>query len=366
MRYSIEDLGELSAGLGCEGEGIDPHGIVVGSASLPGFIHHAIVRYPDGVVRDLGTLGSPAFSSDARGINSGGYIVGAAIIDTQYTSHAFLLPPGGKMLDLGTLAHRSFAREFRGIDAEEQATLSFRQEWRAAAFRTTYARLFPEPISSAEAINDLNQVVGFADVAPVQSHAFFYSEQQGMVDLGTLGGENSWAFDINNSHYIVGSSWTANRVQRAFLHFGSSPLTLADMLPTLGGAEGVASAINERGDVAGYSDTVVPKPGDSTLRHAFLFRDGAISDLGTLGGLTSYARAISNSGVVVGNSLYAPGNSTDHAFVWTAGQMLDLNELISAASGWVLRQGLGINDLGQITGWGYLRDQPRGFLLTPV
>jgi probable HAF family extracellular repeat protein len=42
-----------------------------------------------------------------------------------------------------------------------------------------------------------------------------------------------------------------------------------------------------------------------------------------------------------------------------------LNRLIPANSGWVLGEANGINDLGQIVGYGTIRRQTHAFLLTP-
>jgi probable HAF family extracellular repeat protein len=210
MQFAIEDLGDLSPGLGCAGEGIDPSGLVVGNGNLPGFINHAIARDPDGRIRDLGTLSDPAFNSSAIDVNGTGHIVGVGIIDEEYTAHAFLLESGGEMTDLGTLADHSFVPKLREAGADERAALSLRQEWRSLLLRTTHTRLVRGPISSAEAINDVNQVVGFSTVASAWIHAFFFTRDEGMIDLGTLGGESSWAFDVNNSHCIVGSSQVAD------------------------------------------------------------------------------------------------------------------------------------------------------------
>jgi probable HAF family extracellular repeat protein len=52
--------------------------------------------------------------------------------------------------------------------------------------------------------------------------------------------------------------------------------------------------------------------------HAFLFTPGSpMQDLGTLGGTASTATAINNSGEVVGYSETTAGNSTTYAFSWT-------------------------------------------------
>jgi probable HAF family extracellular repeat protein len=96
----------------------------------------------------------------------------------------------------------------------------------------------------------------------------------------------SSAHGINNSHQVVGWSDTRNGEQRAFLHGASSgvPLQPGDALPSLGGTASAAYSINEQADVVGDSATE-----GNSKEHAFLYRKGALRDLGTLGGDTSYA-----------------------------------------------------------------------------
>jgi probable HAF family extracellular repeat protein len=45
--------------------------------------------------------------------------------------------------------------------------------------------------------------------------------------------------------------------------------------------------------------------------------------------------------------------------------MQNLNELIDQSLGWVLREATGINDRGQIAGWGEFDGQEHAFRLTP-
>jgi probable HAF family extracellular repeat protein len=123
---------------------------------------------------------------------------------------------------------------------------------------------------------------------------------------------------------------------------------------SLGGGFTDATAINAKGQVTGYSATnheiqVPCPPGQygtakkclEPIDHAFLFSNGTMTDLGTLGGTGSEGVAINDSGEVVGWSQTKAG--TSEAFLWNGAKMTDLGPL----SGFYPH---GINDTGQIVG----------------
>src|SRR5205823_2114191 len=84
--------------------------------------------------------------------------------------------------------------------------------------------------------------------------------------------------------------------------------------------------------------------------HAFLWQNGIMTDLGTLGGDFSFAQAINNYGQIVGATQTASG--AYHDFVWESGVMYDLDALLPANSGWVTKlDTIDINDNGQIVGY---------------
>jgi len=90
-------------------------------------------------------------------------------------------------------------------------------------------------------------------------------------------------------------------------------------------------------------------------------------DLGTLGGDSSSAAAINGAGLIVGDSEITPGNLTSHAFSMTSGgTMTDLNTLIPGNSGWTLLGATGVNDLGQIVGYGSINGEIHGYVLTAI
>ena len=138
-------------------------------------------------------------------------------------------------------------------------------------------------------------------------------------------------------------------------------------------SESSARSINNGGDIVGEGLIAA-----GTAFHAFLNRKGSVTDLGTLpGGLNSFAKAINESGVVVGNADVpfvdqCPGpfgqpvpciNFKLAAFVYANGVMTDLNTLIPSDSGWELIFASDINNRGQIVGYGLLGGKLRAFLL---
>jgi probable HAF family extracellular repeat protein len=126
-----------------------------------------------------------------------------------------------------------------------------------------------------------------------------------------------------------------------------------------------ANAINDAGQVVGRSDVIAD---NHNFFHAFFIdtrpANPTMRDLGTLGGSNSTATAVNNAGIIVGNSLLA-GDSAGHAFIYQNGAMSDLNTLTPAGSGWVLENATSINNFGQIVGTGTLNGSFAGFRLDP-
>ena len=91
----------------------------------------------------------------------------------------------------------------------------------------------------------------------------------------------------------------------------------------LSGGRGEATAINSKGQVVGYHST-------QQGTRAFLWSNGVLRNLGTLGGFTSRAWAINEAGQIVGVSTTASGQA--HAFLWENGTMRDLGTLGEATS----------------------------------
>ena len=148
----------------------------------------------------------------------------------------------------------------------------------------------------------------------------------------------------NNTSAFSGGS-------QAFLFSGGS---LQDVGVLPGQPASVATAINNLGQIVGYGNTGGAAP------HAFLFSGGSMQNLAA-----GEADAINNLGQVVGEALI--GSSAYHAFLYSGGTLQDLNNLIPSNSGWTLTEATGMNDSGQICGYGFNPSgQSRAFLLTRI
>src|SRR5215472_12305683 len=199
-------------------------------------------------------------------------------------------------------------------------------------------------------VNNAGEVVGFATVdttmdpfpnpqSPWSSpiHAFIWRNGV-MRDLGTLGGlDSSPMAGCNNQRVDLVSGWSTTNstlnpatglpTEHAFLWQNGTMTNI----PTLGGTFAFAQCANSGGQVIGQSSLqgdlgCVPGELLNTCdEHAFLFDHGTRTDLGTLGGMFSVAFWLNNAGEAVGGAT-TTGDEEFHATLWKSGRITDLNK----------------------------------------
>ena len=266
-------------------------------------------------------------------------------------------------------------------------------------------------LGAAQGINDRGWVVGFATLPGDQiQHSFLWIDGV-MTDLGTLGGPNSGGDQGGNFRpsmrgEVPGFAQTSDPSPLDVSCPFPGPVLIClpfiwkdgakTLLPTLGGINGAATAINNRGEVMGGANNatldstcpfkfqqfkpVIWKKGEieelptvsgdpdgqafaindkdqvvgmstdclgQVARALFWEKDGRVTDIGNLGGANGFnaAFAINNRGQIVGRS-DLPGDNIAHGFLWQDGVMIDLGTL----PGYLSSDVDAINDRGQIAG----------------
>jgi len=352
-RGVVTDLGALPGADNCSGGlMINANGETAGASEngeidpVTGINQTRAVRWEDGEIRDLGSLGGN--QNGANSINDRGEIVGFSlntITDPYSIFDIFLL---GASNGTQTRAFR-----WRHGHMQDLGTLG-------------------GPDAAASLVNERGQIAGASYTSsksntgcfPLTTDPFLW-EKGKMIDLGTLGGTCGFPLALNNHGQVVGFSNTAgDSTAHPFLWPGKDGKMLD--LGTLGGSYGTANAINEAGEIVGYASNA----GDQDFL-AFFWRNGVLTNLGTVGGdPCSTANAINSKRQVVGIS-FADCNAVRRAFLWENGSMVDLNTLIPPSSGLQLTLAEAINDRGEIvgngtpTGCGIVEQCGHAFLLIP-
>jgi probable HAF family extracellular repeat protein len=299
---------------------------------------------------DFGTFGGPSSSTSylARSLSLRGAIggaqtpahdpfdpncVGALLFGDCYVMHAYRWN-NGVLKDLGALGNR-----------------------------------WDDNTSFASAINNFGLIAGYAENGSVDAatgyptgHAVVWKNGK-IIDIGTFGGTQSAAMTLNDLGQVVGGAlntvddpWSAQfpigpgtlafpgtTQQRAFVWQNGRKRDLG----TLGGPDAFAFAINRFGQIAGESYTN-DTPNDSTgipTVDPFLWTNGKMIDLGTLGGTYGLSIWLNDWGQVVGISNLA-GDAASHGFLWSHGKMHDLRPASGGNNSWAFW----INDLGDVIG----------------
>jgi probable HAF family extracellular repeat protein len=327
-QYEITELGTLG-GIWSGPAQMDNQSRVVGGSTIQSGAWHAF-RWNDSQMEDLGVPGDYLVSS-ATGFNNSGQIVGYA--NGQYQSQYAYLWEDNVWTYLGTLPGP-------GLD-----------------------------YSVASGINNSSQIIGNSfTLGPGSSMRGWIWENDVMTDLGTLSGDKSSANAINDQGQIVGYSQIYHPEDYMTHAFKWENGTMTDLGILPGEVNSAAYDINENGQIVGSSSHQMETYPFLSIYRPCLWDNGQVIDLGLPQGyVRGVATGINNQGQIVGWMATSLSGGSSHPFIWENGVLTNLNYHIPPNSGWVLRSASDINDNGQIIGSGEApAGSIQGYLLTPL
>jgi probable HAF family extracellular repeat protein len=268
------DVGALPGGDISEAQGISDSGLVVGGSFVQGsdFVPNAFIATANLALTNIGRVDAFSFAWD---VNDAGQVTGEAETNPKRADiHAFIWTRAGGMQDLGTLGGSDSVGRAINASGQVAGESDTANDASTRAFRFTPGAgmvnlgTLGGTNSSAFGINDSGQVVGEADTGfpgnttsfqfkgvleLFGTHAFLWTEGQGMIDLGHLGGNRSTAHAINNRGIVVGVSKIANGEFRAFRWTHKSGMVdMNGLLPRNSGWVLLeAWDVNDKGQIAG-------------------------------------------------------------------------------------------------------------------
>lgn len=378
-RYSVADLGPVGPPPG-QPFVVNANGFVSGQVILAegaSSVSHAVVWH-EGSTKDIGAPGLGGANSAAFGVNIWEQITGWAEngkLDPQgedfcgfktmgFSTQAISCVPfvwqNGVMTALPTLRGKY---DHSGNNGQAYQINTYGVAV-GSSENTTSDSTCPG-LQSSPQVNEFKPVVWFKS---------FFSGKPVVQELPTVDGDpDGVAYAINDRGQAVGGTGTCGvfnsitEVNLVALHAvlwrGGKPIDLGNL-----GGDGhfngiYATGLNNVGQVVGVSDTT----GDASF-HGFFWQDGHMSDLEPLPGDSySYATAISDKGVVLGLSIAA--NFNLRAVTWQNGAITDLNDLVPADTTLLLQSACSINAKGQIIGFALVKGTASDFhayLATPI
>jgi probable HAF family extracellular repeat protein len=302
LAYRISDLGVLADSANYTKLHVrqaNSHGQVIGYSALSG--GYAFLYTPGAGFADLGV----GQSGDPLDINDSGQVVGAMAVPGG-NGQAFLYTPGSGLTNLGAMGDRSLAT---GVNNLGQIVGWYGVDYADYPYRSFLYTVeqgmtdlsVPDANTYAGAINDAGQVAGYFEGSDANDHIFLYRPSLGTVDLGTLGVGDLWVTAMSEEGYVTGvADYAGDRHDgRAFVYRPGAGITEL-------GVSSLTYGVNDLGQVVGSL---------SGNAHAFVYTPGlGITDLGTLGGWSSTAYWIGNSGRIIGIADDADRNL--HVVAW--------------------------------------------------
>jgi probable HAF family extracellular repeat protein len=218
-------------------------------------------------------------------------------------------------------------------------------------------------VGQGRGINNKDWITGLALLPHNTAFRAFLRRKGRNIDLGTLGGPNSNTFSKpTRQGEVAGAAETSNPdpLGEDFCFFGTHLICLAFVwqngtmtaLPTLGGNNGTADYINNLGQVGGLAENTTLDttcPSSEYQAEPVIWANGVPQQLPTVSGDPDGAvNAINDQGVAVGGSgdCTTTGTFSLHALLWQNGSPTDLGSL----GGTLFSDAFNVNDQGLVVG----------------
>lgn len=360
-------------------------------------------------VTDLGTLGGPY--SYAYAMNNAGLVAGGAAKAGQndgIAQSAFLWKQN-QLIDLGNLGGPAcpgcssvgaaasmngtagVISELANMDPNGEDFCGFgtHRQCVAAVWKNGQLSALPRLDGGINSqvfwMNSRAEAVGFSEngvpdatcATPFQTRRFEavkWSPDGKIQQLAPLENDTvGYAFGVNEIGQAIGVSGLCSNTFIPPLGAPSGPHAVlwdtdgrpVDLGSLPGAVAYAATAINNRGDVVG--NALFP---DHTVHPFFWTRNGGMQDLGVpVGDFIAVAPCcgtVNNSGLLGAFSCPGPFGFC-RAVIWQNHRWADLNDLVALGASMYLLNVASINDLGQITGFGFTAGgEIHAYLATPV
>src|SRR5262249_48131642 len=147
----------------------------------------------------------------------------------------------------------------------------------------------------------------------------------------------------NDVGQIAGSSCGTVPWNGPYLHKGQLPITSTNMLASsLWISPNIGECIKSAASINAHEDLAISAVSTVNAFHAYLYKNGKVTDVNTR--FNSHALTINNHDQLVGQI----DADTRRAYLFKSNRALNLNLLTDLSNGLFLRQGIAINDSGQI------------------
>jgi RHS repeat-associated protein len=310
----------------------------------------------------------------ARAINAKAHVTGWATLPSGAT-HTYIYVGSGNSIDVNDAANIQTELDGFGIANDDtvgggyfdgsgvQHLFTYSQSLGFKDLGVGPAGTMVQP----QGMNDQEQFTGSLNLPGGISHGFRFTPGVGYEDIGTLGGQNSFGFGIDDSGTVLSSAQTPSSPNTGFESFGhatiyNTELGLVDLNRYVDPTSSLVLVTSFRSAGNWISGTAI----DGGINSAYRLNlsTGMVDDISVNNGGSLFGFGINSYGEIVGDGTIDGATQPSAAYIFTdALGLRKLNDLIDPSSGWNLTNALVIDDEGDVVGTGYLNGRFTAYIL---